>query len=247
MGDGFKYKLNGQLLSEVEIIQNAYDRAQHYDPETRKEYVRVISGAFKTQNMKNKWSTLYAPIGGAVLLVIILIVAFLKPFPTRFQTGIFWIILSLAASACAALIPGFLEIKYKNFIRASGAIAVFVLMYFSSPNIINEVDNKQTQRLELYVVSNDSLGMQRIVIDFDNNNNSLISDYIAQHLGAYYGMNLSVGDFTCYRRSDGKIYNDESCRDVTEYKMLLISKKVIAHFADKREAYIHYTDNNPVK
>ena len=240
MADGFKYKFGDKLLSELEIIQAAHDRAQHYDPETKKAYLRVIEGEFKTRNMKNRWNSLYAPICGAVLLIIILVIAFLKPFPTRFQTGIFWVALSLGASACAALIPGFFEIKYKDWIRASGAIGVFVLMYFNSPNIIDKVNNQPDARLQLFVVSNDSSVAQRIDVDFDNNSGVLIPDYIAQHLGSYYGKKLSADDFTCYRKSDGKIYNDESCRDIKEYKMLLISKNVISHFVDKRQAYIRY-------
>jgi hypothetical protein len=55
------------------------------------------------------------------------------PAPTAFQYTVFRIVLALAAAGVGALVPGFLEIRYKSMIRAGGALAMFVIIYFVSP------------------------------------------------------------------------------------------------------------------
>jgi hypothetical protein len=47
--------------------------------------------------------------------------------------------LALAAAGVAAFIPGFIEVDVKNWVRAGGAIAVFVVVYFFSPaNLVTQ-------------------------------------------------------------------------------------------------------------
>jgi hypothetical protein len=79
------------------------------------------------------WQIILVFASGLFLILILLAVAiFLKNIEHRnFQ--IIWVILSLASAAYAALIPGFLEVKYKRTIQAGGAIAVFVIVYMINP------------------------------------------------------------------------------------------------------------------
>lgn len=70
---------------------------------------------------------------GAAFALIMLLVALWVPNPTAFQYFVFRALLAVAAAGVAAFIPGFLEVEISKIVRAGGAIAVFVLVYFFSP------------------------------------------------------------------------------------------------------------------
>ncbi|XOV68955.1 MAG: hypothetical protein ACFHU9_07170 [Fluviicola sp.] len=75
-----------------------------------------------------------AGIIGVLFVVTLLIIAFTIECPTEFQNQIFKIIMALSAGAFAVMIPGAISINYKGVVSASGAIAVFVMVYFFSPS-----------------------------------------------------------------------------------------------------------------
>ena len=74
---------------------------------------------------------------GVVFVITLLVIAVRFPNPTPFQYNIFRIILSLASAGVAAMIPGFLNVDINSttglLIRAGGALAVFVIVYFFNP------------------------------------------------------------------------------------------------------------------
>lgn len=70
---------------------------------------------------------------GVVFIVALLILAIALPKPTNYQYTVFRIVLALAVSGVAAFVPGFIEVIVKSWVRAGGAIAVFVVCYFFSP------------------------------------------------------------------------------------------------------------------
>lgn len=70
---------------------------------------------------------------GVVFVTALLVLAVAIPEPTPSQYEIFRSVLALAAAGVAAMIPGFLEVTVPNWVRAGGAIAVFVLLLFKSP------------------------------------------------------------------------------------------------------------------
>jgi hypothetical protein len=74
-----------------------------------------------------------AYIFGVVFVVVLIVVALAVPNPTDFQYTVFRIVLALAAAGVAAMIPGFLQVTVSNWIRAGGALAIFVIVYFYSP------------------------------------------------------------------------------------------------------------------
>lgn len=69
---------------------------------------------------------------GAVFVVVLLVIAMFFPQPTAFQYLIFRVVLALAAAGVAAVIPGFLNVKFP-YVRAGGALAVFVIVYYVNP------------------------------------------------------------------------------------------------------------------
>lgn len=70
---------------------------------------------------------------GVTFVVVMLVLAVAIPNPTRTQYETFKTVLALAAAGVAAFIPGFLELTVPGWVRAGGALAVFVLVYTKSP------------------------------------------------------------------------------------------------------------------
>lgn len=81
---------------------------------------------------------------GIVFLIAILLIAIFFPDPTNFQYTVFRIILALAAAAFATVIPGIIEVNINKMLKATGALAVFVIVYFYSPaNLVVQPGDKQ--------------------------------------------------------------------------------------------------------
>ncbi len=78
-------------------------------------------------------------IFGVVFVVALLFVALFVPNPTPFQYTVFRIVLALAAAGVAAMIPGFLQVTVSTWIRAGGALAIFVIVYFYAPAALNQL------------------------------------------------------------------------------------------------------------
>lgn len=70
---------------------------------------------------------------GVGFLVALLVLAIFFPNPSPFQYFVFRSVLSLAASGFATMLPGFLEVKFAKWLRATGAVAIFVIVYFLNP------------------------------------------------------------------------------------------------------------------
>lgn len=87
-----------------------------------------------------RWEILAAFVFGCVFLTVILIVAFFKPDPTPFEYTVYRIIIALAAAGVGAILPGFLDVRFKNWLRAGGALALFVIVYFFPPVAIATSD-----------------------------------------------------------------------------------------------------------
>ena len=80
-----------------------------------------------------QWQVITAGTFGVTFLLILLGVAFLAPNPTPFQLVVFRVVLALAAGCIGALIPGFIEVKFRNWLRAAGAMALFAVVYLVNP------------------------------------------------------------------------------------------------------------------
>jgi hypothetical protein len=73
---------------------------------------------------------------GLLGLILLLLIAERNPTPTAFQLRIYLTVLALAAASFAALIPGLLNVNLSwtgLTIRAAGALAVFILVFFYEP------------------------------------------------------------------------------------------------------------------
>jgi hypothetical protein len=79
------------------------------------------------------WEKVTAFTFGIVFIAILLSIAFLVPNPTVTQWLVFRVVLALAAAGIAAIIPGLIVVNVSNVVRAGGAIALFVLVYWFNP------------------------------------------------------------------------------------------------------------------
>jgi hypothetical protein len=79
--------------------------------------------------------------------VILLFIAVAIPEPTAFQGFVFRVVLSIAAAGVGAALPGFLDVNLplwkKASIRATGALALFVIVFnINPPKLISEANAK---------------------------------------------------------------------------------------------------------
>ena len=72
-------------------------------------------------------------IFGVVFVTVILVLAFVFPDPTPFQYLVVRVLLALATAAVATLLTGFINIEIPNLLKAGGAFAVFVVVFFYNP------------------------------------------------------------------------------------------------------------------
>lgn len=240
-----EYKINGKYLTTSELIEYVKAEAQKIDDiTTRKAYLDIYNNLLnynmEVESRKDFITTLLIPSVGLILLIGIIILAYFNPAPSSFQSGIYWIALSVGASACAAVIPGFFEIKYKTALRATGAVAVFVLMYISKPAIMKNQELEKNSKLNLFVANTDTSNIQKISVDFDPNSSTNFCSFTKESLLKYFGKTVLSDTFICFRKSDGKIYSDENCRDINEYDAIIISAKLGLFYKNQRDTYIHF-------
>jgi len=93
---------------------------------------------------------------GVAFTAALLAVALFLPNPTDFQYTIVRIILALSAAGVAALIPGFIDVQYRQLVRAGGAMAVFVVVFFFSPaSLVSNEELAPTDPFRILIVSGD--------------------------------------------------------------------------------------------
>lgn len=74
-----------------------------------------------------------AYVFGVAGVITMLAITFAVPDPTDFQYTVYRIVLAIAVAGVAGVIPGLLNVQVGNFVKAAGALAVFVVVYFYSP------------------------------------------------------------------------------------------------------------------
>lgn len=95
----------------------------------------------------NNWEKLGVFVFGVVFAITFLIFAIVIPRPTPFAYTVFRIILALSAAGVAATIPGLIVVELSFGIRAGGAMAVFVIVFFFNPARL-VVDDTQTTEVK---------------------------------------------------------------------------------------------------
>lgn len=96
----------------------------------RTEEIRALRSA-SLSNTKSERLGAFA--FGACFLGAMLLIALRFPSPSPFQYTVFRVVLALSAAGVASLLPGSLRVEIPVSVRAGGAVAVFVIVYFLNP------------------------------------------------------------------------------------------------------------------
>ncbi len=96
-----------------------------------------MTSRFAQPQPTRRLETVLAFVFGIVALAVVLWLAFRAETLSEQQFEILRIVLALAGGGVGAVIPGFLDVSVKAStelaLRAGGALAVFVVLYFWSP------------------------------------------------------------------------------------------------------------------
>nr|WP_319514377.1 hypothetical protein [uncultured Cohaesibacter sp.] len=79
------------------------------------------------------WEKATAAFCGVGFMIALIVLAIAFPEPTLFQYEVFRIILSVAVAGFVAVIPGLLHVEIPGIAKGTGALAVFLLVYFYNP------------------------------------------------------------------------------------------------------------------
>lgn len=93
------------------------------------------TGASDLQKIPN-WQLISGLLIGVLFLLVLFVLAVMIPNPTNWQAFIFRGGFAISLSAIAAIVPGLLTVEsriQKMSIRATGAIAVFVIVWLVNP------------------------------------------------------------------------------------------------------------------
>lgn len=136
---------NKSLLNSVYkrpsfVANNMQRMVKRYLPN---EKVAIIRNLFIKHNLSTEGFDVKAPkdknnlviplwIGG-ILLAIPIITLFFIPEPSVYQFFAFRVCFGLGGAGIASHIPGWLNVNINNWVKAGGAIAIFVLLWFFNP------------------------------------------------------------------------------------------------------------------
>ena len=84
----------------------------------------------------SKWEKIASFIFGVIFVAVLLTITIFIPNPTPTQHATFQTVLSLAAAGVGGVLAGFLHVEgtIKNLtVRAAGALALFVMVFFFTP------------------------------------------------------------------------------------------------------------------
>ena len=94
---------------------------------------KLSTEGFDVKAPKDKNNAIVPLWIGGVFLAIPIIALFFIPEPSIYQFFAFRVCFGLGGAGIASHIPGWLNININNWVKAGGAIAIFVLLWFFNP------------------------------------------------------------------------------------------------------------------
>ena len=117
-----------------EALIDAVDaKRRRHEPEGVSEPPMEQEGRMESHHETPTWERVAVFTIGVAFIAMLLAIALGVPEPSDFQIFIFRVVLALGAGALGALIPGFVEVTFRSWLRAGGAIALFVIVYTINP------------------------------------------------------------------------------------------------------------------
>lgn len=139
-------------------------------------------------------------IFGIIFICVILVISILYPEPKPWQYEVFRIVLGLAAAGIASSIPGTISVsiskKIPGAIRATGAIGVFIIIYFFSPvELFTGTSPQQTHFLTVGISS--SVPVTGLTTD---------SNFVKDKLSYKQNLPVDIPETTILLQKDKKYY-----------------------------------------
>jgi hypothetical protein len=127
---GHLCSVKGHGWADDRVWTNKRYRNLKIDIDEMFSQLREIS---KERPSQSKLEPLLAFVFGVLFITTIVVLAVKYPTPSQFQYFVFRTVLALAAAGFAVMIPGLLKFELKSWIRATGTIAIFIVVFFFSP------------------------------------------------------------------------------------------------------------------
>jgi hypothetical protein len=212
--------------------------------ETQRDTLQSEVSALKQSRIQ-----LYLSFGtGVFFMLILLTLAISISQPTIWQYTLFRTILSLAAGGIAALLPGDFEFKFKNIVRATGALGVFVFVFMQNPAQIAGVpEPNPTDSFRFKVLSGRADGPYLSCFSLPYNDvkalatKAKVFNTVAEFMSRYQSTQIVLTDYEMYRSIDERIVQrDGEISSSSNTGLILIDKAVFA----KLEPHIAFTMAN---
>lgn len=246
MSKPIKYKINGKLENDVNVLQDAYDHSQEYDAASRRAFQKDIKELFKSHQVDKRFKHVYIPSFGLLMLIVAAVFAAYNPFPSLFQVEVYWIVLMIFVGISGALITGFIEVKYQGWLSAGGATALIVVFYFCTPAIAKTQQAlNEYNTFHLAVFIDDSSSVQKFNIKVIKNNNQALQVYLLEYMKENYGLLNQTDTIICFEKDDGQIVSTSRCNEImNNNEILIVPINLVKVFPSYRDAYTHYMKKN---
>ncbi len=126
--------MNQSAQEPLPVAENADDTHAREPGASRVPTIerKELKGAESDDNGP-AWHSVAAFATGVIFTLLLLLLISKNPNPTEAQFNIYKTVLAIACAGTAAVIPGMLHVRVSGFLRAGGALAVFVLVFLKSP------------------------------------------------------------------------------------------------------------------
>jgi hypothetical protein len=131
---------NMQRMVREYLPSSAWKKLKQNFTENNLPTVGFDMAAVPDKNPVPRWQLITSIVIGGVCLVAVVVLAVLNPYPSNFQEFVFRGLLAIALAAIAAIIPGFVNLKFRARgagsyigIIAGGALAIFILIWLVNP------------------------------------------------------------------------------------------------------------------
>lgn len=140
-------KPSERAYGSIQLFLKTFEKEKSKELELKFQEANLpVSGFVSSRkfiDMTKKQQITYGIIVGTIFLVALLVIGIVIDCPTNFQNRMFTTILALSAASFSAAIPGFINVKYREVITASGALAVFAIVFLMKPADLSDFKSCQ--------------------------------------------------------------------------------------------------------
>jgi hypothetical protein len=203
-------------------------------------FAPFFAAADRQESRRSLFSHIIWPSLGILGLVLCGVIIIAKPYPTYFQSEIAWYILSVVITLSLVGISGNVEFKYSSGIKATGSIAIFVILIFNKPSSFSGgFERPINQHLTVYLARKDSLKTERYVLQVTKVTDTLMH-FIPIELTKYLGDSSIIKDTFSYWTADGLVSSNQLCKNFPSEGVIAISNSVGRLFETRYLAYLNF-------